>query len=77
VPKRSKELADAMSAFDFRAARESKSMSQHQAAELLQVNQSSISRWEVSGAVPMIAQMAWKLHWQVKSMQEGKAKRAR
>jgi DNA-binding transcriptional regulator YiaG len=78
VPKRSKQLADAMSAFDFRAAREAKSMSQYDAAELLKVNQSSISRWEVSGAVPMLAQMAWGLHWQVKAMQEGKkAKRVR
>lgn len=62
MPKRStKQLA----AFDLKAAREARGMSQEQTAEFLFQSQGTISRWEISGQTPELAREYWKLYWAV------------
>lgn len=50
-------------AFDLKAAREARGLSQEQTAELLFQSQGTISRWEISGQTPELAREYWKLYW--------------
>lgn len=63
MPKRS-EVEKELPAFDLKAARESKGITQERAAELLHASQSSIARWEGDGRLPMIYRAYWTLYWQ-------------
>jgi transcriptional regulator with XRE-family HTH domain len=63
MPKRS-EAERELPAFDLKAARESKGITQERAAELLFASQSSIARWEGDGRLPRIYREYWALYWQ-------------
>lgn len=58
----------ATGAFDFKAQRKLRGVSQQAAAALLHTTQPSISRWEADGTMPNIYRMAWLLHWQIEDM---------
>lgn len=62
MPKRNKSEAE-LPAFDLRAEREARGLTQTDAAVLLHTHQTSIARWERDGNAPAIYRMAWKLHW--------------
>lgn len=52
-------------AFDFKAERSSYRLTQEQAAEILFVDQSQISRWEKNGNMPRAYKELWK-NWKEK-----------
>lgn len=52
-------------AFDLKAARETRNLSQAAAATILCTTQASVSRWEAAGNLPAIYRKAWVQHWQV------------
>lgn len=61
-------------AFDFKAARKARKVSQQKAAEILHATQPSISRWETDGSMPDVYKMAWLLYWQLEDSTNGKTK---
>lgn len=58
----------ATGAFDLRAERQARKVSQQFVAALLHTTQPSISRWESDGSMPNIFRMAWSLHWQLEDL---------
>lgn len=62
MPKRSEAHA-ALPPFDLKAARETKGLTQSDAAELLAASQPSIARWESEGNLPLIYRKYWDLYW--------------
>jgi DNA-binding XRE family transcriptional regulator len=62
MPKRS-ETDKALPAFDLKAARESKGLTQIETAQLLSAAQSTIAKWEADGRVPKIYRDYWELYW--------------
>lgn len=52
-------------AFDLKAARKMRGLSQTQVAEILCTTQPSIARWEIAGNMPAIYRKAWLLHWRI------------
>lgn len=76
MPKRNKSEAE-LPAFDLRAQREARSMSQTDVGKLLHSHQTSIARWERDGNMPAIYRMAWTLHWKLEDRNHApKAKRS-
>jgi DNA-binding XRE family transcriptional regulator len=63
MPKRS-EAESELPAFDLKAARESKGITQAKTADILSASQSSIARWESDGRLPLIYRKYWELYWQ-------------
>jgi len=64
-------------AFDFKAARKARKVSQEQAAQILHATQPSISRWEADGTMPEVYKMAWLLFWQLEDSKDVTIKRRR
>jgi DNA-binding XRE family transcriptional regulator len=62
MPRRSETEAE-LPAFDLKAARESKGITQAKAATILAASQSSIARWESDGRLPLIYRKFWELYW--------------
>lgn len=60
MPKRS---TKEVTAFDLKAEREKRGLSQEQTAEILFQSQGTISRWEISGQTPELARAYWELFW--------------
>lgn len=58
-------------AFDLRAARKERNLSQLQTAEMLCTTQPTISRWEAEGTTPAIVRKAWDLHWKLEDLNNG------
>lgn len=58
-------------AFDLKAARKRRGLSQVQTAEILCARQPSVSRWEAEGTLPEIARKAWDLHWRMEDSKNG------
>lgn len=52
-------------AFDLRAARKARKLSQVKVAEILCTSQPSVARWESNGNLPAIYRKAWAAHWQL------------
>lgn len=65
---------DELPAFDLRASREARGMTQEATAALLFTHQTSIARWEREGNMPGLARMAWTLHWQIEDAKVKAAK---
>lgn len=63
MPKRSDAEKD-LPAFDLKAARESKGLTQAAAAVLLCASQASMARWEREGTLPLIYRRYWDIYWQ-------------
>lgn len=55
-------------AFDLKAARKTRNLSQLQTAEMLCTTQPTISRWEAEGTTPAIVRKAWEQHWQLEDL---------
>jgi transcriptional regulator with XRE-family HTH domain len=73
MPKRSnKEVA----AFDLKAEREKRNLSQEQTAEVLFQSQGTISRWEISGQTPELARAYWNLFWSIEDAKHDEKKSA-
>lgn len=62
MPKRN-EAFDKLPAFDMRAKREEKKLTQTQCAAILCVSQGTLAKWESNGAVPQIYRSYWELYW--------------
>jgi DNA-binding transcriptional regulator YiaG len=62
MPKRS-ETDKALPAWDLKAARETKGLTQIETAALLSAAQSTIAKWEADGRVPKIYRDYWELYW--------------
>jgi hypothetical protein len=73
MPKRNKQELE-LPAYDLRAQREARGLTQTQVAEILFTHQTSIARWERDGNVPRIYRKAWELHWQLEDKSHGKGK---
>jgi transcriptional regulator with XRE-family HTH domain len=58
---RRKEIA----AFDLKAEREKRELSQADVAAILCTTQASVSRWESSGMIPDIYRKLWVQHWKL------------
>jgi len=55
-------------AFDLKAARKAKNLSQVKVAEILCTSQPSVARWEAAGNLPAIYRKAWNSHWQLETL---------
>lgn len=64
MPRLSKQQAS-LPAFDLKAAREKRELTQMQTAQLLFTTQSTIARWEHDGDAPEIVRAYWDLYWRV------------
>jgi transcriptional regulator with XRE-family HTH domain len=60
MPRRS---SDSVVAFDLKADRKMRKLSQQQVAEILFVGQSTVARWEIDGSMPQAARRLWELYW--------------
>jgi transcriptional regulator with XRE-family HTH domain len=56
-----------LAAFDLKAARKMRGLSQMQTAEILCVTQPSVARWEANGNMPDVFRKVWGLHWQLEA----------
>lgn len=54
-----------LAAFDLKAARKVRGLSQVKTAEILCTTQPSVARWEAQGNMPEVFRKLWDLHWQV------------
>lgn len=61
-----------IAAFDLKAARQTRGVSQLEAAEILCTTQPSVSRWEAEGNMPAVYRKVWMQHWQLEKLTHGK-----
>jgi len=68
-----------LAAFDLKAARKMRGLSQVQTAVVLCSTQPSVARWEADGNLPEAYRKLWELHWQQedKANDKGTNRRAR
>lgn len=52
-------------AFDLKAERKKRELSQEETAEIMCASQASIARWEASGQCPAVYRKAWTQHWEL------------
>lgn len=64
-----------IAAFDLKAARESRKLSQDAVAAILCTTQASVSRWESAGTLPAVYRKAWDQHWQLEDLLNGETNR--
>jgi transcriptional regulator with XRE-family HTH domain len=57
-----------LAAFDLKAARKVRGLSQIKVAEILCATQPSVARWESDGNLPDVFRKVWLLHWQLEDM---------
>lgn len=57
-----------LAAFDLKAARKVRGLSQSKTAEILCATQPSVARWESDGNMPEVFRKVWLLHWQLEDM---------
>lgn len=56
-----------LAAFDLKAARKMRGLSQIAVAKILCTTQPSVARWEAQGNMPEVFRKVWSLHWQQES----------
>lgn len=61
-----------LAAFDLKAARKMRGLSQAATAEIICATQPSVARWELQGNLPEVFRKVWNLHWQLEDMKGGK-----
>lgn len=54
-----------LAAFDLKAARKLRGLSQVKVAQILCTTQPSVARWEAQGNMPEVFRKVWDLHWQL------------
>lgn len=64
-------------AFDLRAAREAKSLTQVAVSILLCASQSSVARWENDGTLPLIYRKYWELYWLMHARAKNQLRKAK
>jgi predicted transcriptional regulator len=64
-----------VSAFDLKAARETRKLSQAEVAAILCTTQASVSRWESSGELPAVYRKTWDQHWKLEDLSNGEVDR--
>lgn len=69
MPRRAANEKDLV-AFDLKADRKKRELSQEQAAEIMCASQASVARWEASGQCPAVYRKAWVQHWKLKDQEE-------
>lgn len=69
MPKVSKQQA-ALPAFDLKAERERRDLTQTQVAQMLFTTQSSVARWETDGDAPQLVRAYWSLYWKTQKPQK-------
>jgi transcriptional regulator with XRE-family HTH domain len=57
-----------LAAFDLKAARKMRGLSQVAVAQILCTTQPSVARWEAQGNMPEVFRKVWALHWQVEGI---------
>jgi len=57
-----------LAAFDLKAARKMRGLSQVAVAQILCTTQPSVARWEAQGNMPEVFRKVWALHWQVEEI---------
>lgn len=57
-----------LAAFDLKAARKVRGLSQVAVAKILCTTQPSIARWEAQGNMPEVFRKVWDLHWQIETI---------
>jgi transcriptional regulator with XRE-family HTH domain len=57
-----------LAAFDLKAARKVRGLSQTKTAAILCATQPSVARWESDGNMPEVFRKVWLLHWQLEDM---------
>jgi hypothetical protein len=57
-----------LAAFDLKAARKMRGLSQAAAADILCATQPSIARWEAQGNLPEVFRKVWAMHWQLEAV---------
>jgi transcriptional regulator with XRE-family HTH domain len=62
MPKRSS-AASKLPAYDLKAEREKRDLTQQEVAVMLFTTQSSVARWEENGDMPQIHREYWSLYW--------------
>lgn len=67
MPRRSSANENAV-AFDLKAQRMMRKLSQQAVATLLCSAQSSVARWEKEGNMPLAYRRIWELHWSLEDM---------
>jgi hypothetical protein len=65
-----------IAAFDLKAARETRKLSQDAVAAILCTTQASVSRWESAGTLPAVYRKAWDQHWELEDLANGETNRA-
>lgn len=63
-------------AFDLKAMRETRKLSQSDVAAILCTTQASVSRWEASGKTPAVYRKVWEQHWKLEDSANGETNRA-
>lgn len=61
-----------LAAFDLKAARKLRGLSQVKVAEILCTTQPSVARWEAQGNLPEVFRKVWELHWKIESLDVSK-----
>ena len=57
-----------LAAFDLKAARKARGLSQSKTAEILSATQPSVARWEALGNMPEVFRKVWSFYWQLEDM---------
>lgn len=57
-----------LAAFDLKAARKVRGLSQLKTAQVLCATQPSVARWEAQGNMPEVFRRLWELYWQLEDM---------
>jgi transcriptional regulator with XRE-family HTH domain len=73
VPKRA-QAEKQLPAFDLKASRVARKITQNKAKEILSTSQASITRWEKDGSMPSIYRKYWELYWRVEDVEQSKKK---
>lgn len=69
MPKRAQAEKE-LPAFDLKAERSARKLSQMATAEILCTSQGSITRWEKDGSMPLIYRKFWELYWQLEDSKQ-------
>lgn len=63
-----------LQAFDLKAARKAKKLTQVEVAEILCTTQGSVARWEAAGTLPRLHRKYWEIYWHTQKLARRKAK---
>lgn len=62
-----------LAAFDLKAARKMRGLSQVKVAQILCTTQPSVARWEADGNMPEVFRKVWEQHWDLETIKSEKS----